>query len=253
MTVTIDSLTLDTLTAQPFGYDEQNTIRGQTSRKFSIQGLVSPSEWIDLLSIYDTWRTTRITEEDPAVSAVVGTTIAFSGNGAGEQTWTNIPCWFNSAPSAEQAGIKLKVSCELVDAEQALEVILLQVEETGGTGGGSSELVPDYGSIVISATTLTLTKPVDSYATGPTLELTGSGSHYISGPLVVQRIKDVEGTTTLSGWNDILSWYESQIVATPGSGAYFPISIPTATAERKLISGVPTDVYTVSIQLGQVL
>jgi hypothetical protein len=249
MSVTIGSVTLNTLTAQPFGYDETDTIRGQTARRFAISGLLTPSEWLDLLDEYDNWRDLRIDDEDPSVSGVVGTTVNFSGTGPGSQTWTSIPCWFTATPAAEQRGAWLAVNVELVDAAQALEVLLKQVE----TETATTELTPNYGTITIGTTTLTLTKPVDSYGTGPSLELTAAGSHYVTGALVVYHIKDVEGTTTLSGWNAIRSWYEAQIVAVPLSGSYFPISIPTATAERKIISGTPTDIYTVSIQLGQVI
>jgi hypothetical protein len=249
MTVTISSLTIDKLTAQPFGYDDQGVLVGRTSRKFSITGLVTPSEWLDLVDIYDTWRNTRIDEQDPAISGVLGSTVGFSGTGPGSQTWTDIECWFISAPSAEQAGAWLSVNVELVDAGQALEVILKQQLDESG----QSELKPDFGTITLSSTTLTLTKPVDTYGPGPTLELTAAGTHYLSGPLTVYKIKDVEGTTNLAGWDDVRSWYESQIVAVPLTGSYFPISPPTATAERKIISGSPTDVYTVSIQLGLVM
>jgi len=248
MAITIGAAEFPTLTAQPFGYEETDTRAGQTARKWLVTGLLRPSEWLALLSEYDTWRDTRIDDEPTEVSGVIGTTVSFSGSGPGGQSWTSVACWFIAAPSAEQSGAYLSASVELVDANQALAV-LLKAEEQAAT----QEDLPDLGTITIGTTVLTLLKPVDAYATSPTMELTAAGSHYIQGALVPYRIKDVEGTTNLSGWNDIRTWYETQITAVPIAGSYFPITSPSATAENKIISGVKTVQYTVSIQLGFVL
>jgi hypothetical protein len=253
MSVTIGSVTLNTLTAQPFGYDESDTSRGQTARRFAISGLVSPSEWLDLLDEYDNWRNSRIDDEDPAISAVIGTTVNFSGTGPGSQSWSSVQCWFTAAPSAEQRGAWLAVNVELVSAVEALQVLLKQQEAETGGGGGGSTLTPDFGTFVIGGTTLTLTKPPDSYGAGPALDLTIGGTHYVSGTLTVVINKDIEGTTNLTGWNNIKSWYEATITTTPSSGSYFPVSVPSATAERVLIDGTPTDIYTVSVVLVQVI
>lgn len=246
--VTIGTAAFPRLTAQPFGYEETNTRAGQTARKWLITGLLKPSEWVALLTVYDTWRDLRIEDEPTETSGVVGATINFSGKGPGGQTWTSIPCWFISAPSAEQSGAYLSVSVELVDANEALEVVLKTKEEEA-----ADEDLPDLGTIVIGTTTLTLLKPVDAYATSPTMELTATGNHYIQGALVPYKIKDVEGTTDLTGWNAIRTWYETKILSVPAPGTYFPITSPVATAQNKVVAGVKTVEYTVSIQLGLVL
>jgi hypothetical protein len=248
MAITFGTAVFPTLTAQPFGYEETDTRAGQTARKWLVTGLLKPSEWLALLSTYDTWRDTRIDDEPTETSGVVGTTISFTGSGPGGQSWTSIPCWFMTAPAAEQSGAYLSASVELVDANQALTVLLKSEEQAA-----ADEDLPDLGTITIGTTTLTLLKPVDAYATSPTMELTAGGSHYIQGALVPYNIKDVEGTTNLSGWNAIRAWYESQITAVPVASSYFPITAPVATAENKVISGVKTVQYTVSIQLGLVL
>jgi hypothetical protein len=248
MAISIGAASFPTLTAQPFGYDETDTRSGLTARRWAVQGLLTPAEWLALLGVYDAWRDLKIQEDDTAVSGVVGSTVAFSGTGASGTTWTNIACWFSAAPSADQVGAYLSVSVELVDANEALEVVLYQQQREA-----ESEDLPDFGTITLGTTTLTLTKPVDSYGDGPALELTPTGNHYVTGPLVVYRIKDVEGTTNLTGWNNIRSWYETQIVAVPAVSSYFPVSVPSATAEKRVVNGVKTTVYTVSIQLGQVI
>lgn len=250
MTVTIGSTTFGNLTAQPFGYEGTNVKEGMSARQWQIQGLLTPSEWLSLIGTYNTWRNTRIQDTPTSISLVVGTTITFSGTGPGNTAWTNVACWFSEAPTAEAAGEFLRVTVTVVDANEALAVIIKE-KEAGDTE--SEESLPDFGTITLGSTTLVLTKPLDSYGPGPTLELTASGTHLVGGPFVVYKIRDVEGQTNLTGWNNIRTWYEQQIVASPLSGSYFPISIPSATAERKTISGVVTDVYTVSIQLGQVI
>jgi hypothetical protein len=85
------------------------------------------------------------------------------------------------------------------------------------------------------------------------MELTATGTHYIQGALVPYKIKDVEGTTDSAGWTAIRAWYEAQIAAVPAAGTYFPITSPAASAANKVIAGVVSIEYTVSIQLGLVL
>lgn len=254
MTVTIGTATFGNLIAQPFGYEETDTKAGLTARSWNISGLLTPAEWLDLLDAYDGWRDLRIQDADTATSLVVGTTIDFSGTGPGGLSWTNVDCWFSSAPVAEQSGAYLSVSVSLVDANEALQVILKQQEESETT---AEEELPDFGTINIGGVVLTLTKVKESYNQGPQLQLTATGSHYVTGPLVVEKIKDIEGyfdtATYANGWSSIRSWYESQIVATPLSGSDFPISPPSATAEKKIVNGVNTTRYTISIQLGVVL
>jgi hypothetical protein len=248
MAITIGSTDFPTLTAQPFGYEETNTRAGQTARKWLITGLLRPSEWLDLLDEYDGWRDTRIDDEPTETSNVVGTTVAFSGDGPGGQEWTSVACWFITAPQAGQSGSYLSASVELVDANEALEVLLKTKEDEA-----AGEDLPDLGTITIGTTTLTLLKPVDAYATSPTMELTATGTHVIQGALVPYNIKDVEGTTDSAGWTAIRAWYETQIGAVPNAGTYFPITSPTASAANKVVAGVTTVEYTVSIQLGLVL
>lgn len=247
MAVTIGSATFSNLTAQPFGYQETDTQKGLTSRKWAVSGLLTPSEWLSLLSAYDTWKNQRIDDEDSLVSGVVGTTISFSATGPGGQSWSGVACWFTSAPEASQSGAYLAASFEVVDAAQALEVLLRQQELSE-----EQEDLPDFGTVTLGTTTLTLLRPMESYGEGPALELTPAGVHYVSGPLVVYRIRDIEGTTDVNGWNAIRDWYEEQIVEIPPVNTWFPISIPTVSAQNKVVAGVKTTEYTVSIQLGRV-
>ena len=248
MAITIGAASFPTLTAQPFGYEETDTLSGKTARRWEVTGLLKPSEWLALLSAYDAWRDARLQDEDTAVSRVVGTTIAFSGNGPGGQSWSSIPCWFSAAPQAEQTGKYLTVTVGLVDANQALEVLLRQQEQEI-----EAQDRPDLGTITLGSAVITLTKPVDTFASTPQVEFTAGGVHYVTGPLVPYSIKDVEGETTASGWTALRNWYASTVSTLPATGSLFPISAPTATAENRIVDGVKTTIYTVTVQAGVII
>lgn len=246
MATIIDAFTFPNLTAQPFGYDSTDTQAGLTARKWTISGLLKPSEWATLTSIYNGWRNARIQDEDTETSGVIGTTIYFSSTGAG-QSWSNVACWFLTAPEGTQSGKYIAATVTLVDAAQKLAVILKQKEAQ------TEESLPNLGTFNLGGAVLTLLKPVDTYQDTPTLELTATGNHVIRGSTVVVRVKDIEGTTDANGWNTVRAWYEATVVTTPTAGAYYPLSAPTASAANKVVNGVTSVEYTVSIQLGVVV
>ncbi len=248
MSITIGSATFSNLTAQPFGYEEADTRFGRTARQWSINGLLTPLEWLDLLDEYDAWREDRILDEDTKISGVVGTTVDFSGTGPGDVSWTSVPCWFTTAPVAEQIGGRLAVTVVLVDAAQALQ--LIQKEEEIAQEDVD---LPDLGTVTVGTAVLKLLKPMETYGAIPTLQLTAAGVNYVTGPLVVSKVRDIEGTTDLDGWNAVLSWFESTIVSIPATNDWFPISAPTASAQNKIVDGVKEVEYSVTIQLGKVI
>jgi hypothetical protein len=248
MGITIGAASFPTLTAQPFGYEETDTKAGLTARKWDVTGLLKPSEWLTLLGVYDTWRNARIQDEDTSVSGVVGTTVAFSGKGAGGVTWTSVACWFTSAPQAEQAGSMLSVTVGLVDANQALAVLLREAERSV-----QAENLPDLGTVTLGTVVIKLTSPMDTRQDGPTATLTATGVSYISGPLAAHKVRAIEGYITSGTYDNLLSWYDSQIAAVPLATSYFPISAPTATAEVIISGGVKTTRYSVSITLVQII
>lgn len=245
MAVTIGTFTFPNLRAQPFAYDSTEVISGQTARSWVVSGLLEPSEWVSLNSVYSTWRDARILDEDTAKSKVVGTTINFSGTGAG-QSWSNIACWFLDAPEGTQTGRYIGTTVSVVDANQKLAVLLKQAET-------DTEDLPNLGTFTINGAVLTLLKPIDTYQDTPTLELSASGYHVIRGPLSVVKVKDIEGTTDLAGWNAVRSWYEQTVVTIPTTNSYYPLSAPTATAANKVVNGVTIVQYTVTMQLGIVI
>lgn len=245
MTLTLGDFSFNTLTAQPFGYAETDTQAGLTARKWRIAGLCTVAEWQDLIQVYNAWQSDRKEDEDSLKSGVIGTTVPLTVNANGI-TWTSVACWFLSAPSGEQAGPYISVDAEVVDALQALEVLLYQEEKNKQR---SEALLPDLGTVTVGTTVITLTKPMETYENNPQVALTAAGSHYISGPLTASRIRDIEGTTDTQGWEDLLDWFEAIVQTTPSSGTWYPVSPPTASAEAIIDLGVKTTRYTVTLRL----
>ena len=248
MAVTLESLTVSALQAQPLGYDGTDTVNGLVARRWNIQGLVRPAEWLDLLQVFETWQGSRLSDPDTLVSLDVGTTVSFSGSALG-YSWSNVACWFAKAPEAEVVGAYVGVSFELLDAEQSLAVLLRQLESEVQTAESS---VPDYGTLTLGAATLTLTEQPDGYAEGPQLQRTAAGGVVINGPLGVIRAKSVRGYTDSSGWSALQSWYETTAATTPVSGAFYPSAAPRMNQELVVINGVKTTRCNIEIELWEI-
>jgi hypothetical protein len=242
--VTIGTLSIDrNLTAQPFGYDETNTRQGLTARKWQVSGLLTKAQWQALVSVYEAWRDARIDDPDSVVAQDVGTTINLTASTNG-QSWTSVPCWFSTAPSAEQVGIYLQASCELVDANQALAVAL-RSQELGNDDR------PALGTFTLGTVVLTLLKPPETYQDTPQMALTTTGRSYITGPLAATKVYQVEGITNATGWAGIQTWFEAAVQARPSAGDLFPISAPSASAANRIEGGLKVVEYTVSVSVAE--
>ena len=248
MTVSIGAFSTNKLLVQPFGYDETDTSAGLTARKWTVSGLLTSTEWQSLLSVYNTWRDTRITDADTLSSASVGTTVSLTASANGI-SWSGIGCWFTSAPSGTQAGPYIQASVELVDAAQALAVLLRQEEKNRQR---SEATTPSLGTVTLGSATLTLLAPMETYQDTPQLQLTASGTHYLSGALTATRVRRIEGTTTSSGWTAVRSWYETSVASTPSAGAWYPISAPSDSAEVIISGGAKSTRYTVTVDVAEV-
>ena len=179
--VTIGTFTTSRLTAQPFGYE--GTARdGLTARTFRIAGLLTPAEWASLVGVYDTWRATRITDPDTLQSGTVGTTVALTLASINGLSVSGLACWFAEPPSGEQVGAYVQASVTLVDAAQALAVVLRQKEKAKDADK------PNLGTVTLGSAVVTLTKPMDTRRDGPSVALTAAGTSYITGPLVAHKI-----------------------------------------------------------------
>jgi hypothetical protein len=264
MTVTIGAFSCNLLTVQPFGY-EGEARSGLTARTFVISGLLTPAQWQSLLSVYNTWRDTRITDADTLSSGVVGTTIALTANANGVSV-TSLACWFTEPPSGEQTGAYISGSVTLVDAAQALAVLLREQEKSRQSSesttpsfgswyivtGTPDKIVPSLGVGETAAATIVLTADPVTYQDGPTLGLTTTGAHVLQGPLTATKVRRIQGTTSSASWTVIQTWYEEVVASIPSVNSYFPISPPTATAEIIISAGAKSTRYTVSFDLALV-
>jgi hypothetical protein len=253
MTITIGAFTCETLTAQPFGY-EGDARTGLTARTFQISGLLTPTQWQSLVSVYNTWRDTRITDADTLSSGVVGTTIALTINANGLSV-TALACWFTEAPTGEQAGAYINTSLTLVDSAQALAVLLREEEKSRQS---TEALIPSLGTITFTRVSgvspiVTLTAPMDTRQDGPTVALTATGTSYVTGPLIAHKIRNVEGFISTGSFDNLLSWYDETIAAVPAATSYFPITAPSATAEVIITGGVKATRYSVTLTVLQIL
>lgn len=230
--------------AQPLGYTESDVQSGRTSRRMRLDALMTAADWRGLLGIYDTWRNARIQDPDSLVADDVGTTVKVSAAANGV-TWTDVECWFLTAPTAEQVGAYLQVTVEVVDAAQALEVLKADQEK--------SEARYTFGTFTIGTTTVDLLSPPESFQDMPAMALTATGETYITGPSNATEIRNIEGETDKAGWDDICTWVANQVKSKPGSGSWFPVGAPTASAEARIVSGARSDVYVVSITLGKAI
>lgn len=254
MTITIGSFSCNTLTAQPFGY-EGDARTGLTARQFRVAGLMTPTEWQNLISAYNTWRDTRITDADTLSSAAVGTTVSLTISSTNGLSVTSLACWFTEAPTGEQAGAYISATATLVDAAQALAVLLREQEKSRQ---GSEALVPSFGTVTLTrgsgtSPTVTLTKPMLTRQDGPSVALTATGVSYVTGALAAHKVRQIEGYLTTGSFDDVLSWYDETVAAVPSSTSWFPISPPTATAEVIISSGAKSTRYTVSLTALQII
>lgn len=249
MTITIGSFSCNTLTAQPFGY-EGEARTGLTARTIRVAGLLTPTQWSALVSAYNTWRTTRITDADTFSSGTVGTTVSVTVSSANGVSVTGLACWFAEPPSGEQVGAYIQASATLVDAAQALEVLLRGQEKSRQESDAS---IPSFGTVTLGSATITLTQPLDTRQDGPSVSLTATGTSYITGPLVAHKVRQIEGFITSGTFADVLSWYDTTIAAVPAATSWFPISPPIATAEVIISGGVKATRWTVQLTALQII
>lgn len=247
--VTIGAFTTNTLTAQPFGY-EGEARTGLTARTFRISGLLTPTQWAALVDVYDTWRSSRITDADTLSSGTVGTTVSLTLASINGLSVTGLACWFADPPSGEQVGAYINATITLVDAAQALAVLLRGQEKSKQS---SEATTPSLGTVTLGSCTVTLTKPMETRRDGPSVALTAAGTSYITGPLTAHTIRQIEGFISSGTYSDLLSWYDSTISSTPASTSWFPVSEPSATAEVIITAGAKATRYSVSITALQII
>ena len=243
MTLTIGAFSFNSLTAQPFGY-EGDARQGLSARKWQVSGLVTKTQWASLLSVYDTWRNLRITDTDTLLSGTIGSTVSFTGTGFG-QSWSAVSCWFTAPPSATPAGVYLDAKAELVDATQALQVLLREREKSRQN---SEAVIPSFSTITLGTVTVTPLVPPDGYADTPQPQLSAGGRHYFTGPLGVTATRRVRAHVSAADYLTLRTWFETQSATTPAAGVWYPVNFPQPSAEVIISGGSKLTRYTIEIE-----
>ena len=247
MSITVGNLQIKALQQVPFAHvgDAQS---GRTARSWPVACILTPAEWLTLDGIYTTWRNLRIAEPDTLVSLAVGSTVLVSGSYRG-MTWTNVPAWFTSPPQPTAIGAMVGVSFELVDAAQQLAIITREDEIAQSIDDNEST----FGTYSVGGVTLNLTAQPDGHEDGPTVELTGTGTHAIRGPLLATKMKRIQGwTNTVGAGATIRTWYETTIATVPAENAWFPVTPPVIDQTPVIVAGARVTRTLVSVDLAQI-
>jgi hypothetical protein len=230
------------LTAElPFGFEGSDAKRGRTAEMLKISGLLLKADAETLIDLYRAWRDDKILEEDPQKTGVIGAVVLVSGEDIGFN-WTEKPCWFVNAPELSYAGIYAKVLITVVDAQQALEILIQEEEDSEETG-------IDYGTLEINGATITLTSYPETYEGLPKLARNPVGVHVISGSLSLDEVKEVEGWVSATDLELLTAWLNSTVAATPDPDTWFPVNWSKPTGKNRTISGTVTLTYDVNFEL----
>lgn len=233
------------LTAElPFGFDGSDAKRGRTAEMLKVTGLLLKADAEALIDLYRAWRDVKVLEVDPKKSGVVGEVVLVSGEDVGFN-WTNKQCWFNKAPDIAYAGIFAKVTVELIDAEQSLQIMAEEEQDSEEDG-------IDLGTLTLGGAVITLLVRPETYGDLPQLQRNPAGAHVISGSLTLEEVKDVEGWVIESDLPLLESWINTTIATTPDPNDWFPTSWQRPTAKKRTVSGTIETTYDVKFQLVKV-
>ena len=236
-------------TAYPATYAEKDTELGLVAEGLNVSVLCTTAEWAAIRSEFNTWRDARLLDPvyddiaDASIREVVGTTVTVSAKTRGVE-WSARECYFLAAPQAEDVGMYLQVTFDLVDATQWVYCYNREQEI------GKSDEVVYCGTFDLWGTTLNLRKPPESYQDMPTLSLSAGGRSYTTGPRVPTETRVLAGDTDKAGWDSIYAACKTQARAFPNTN-WFPVTPPNATVTKRVTAGIRNDLYTVTITVAK--
>lgn len=236
------SFTFPNLTAHPLGFDG-DAQRGRTAETLTFAGLLRSTEANTLLGIYRAWRDAKLPEEDPARTGVVGATVAVTDSGPGF-SWSARPAWFREPPAIEQVGGYTRVTASLVDAAQALAVLLREQEESLEVEAGLGLGTRTFGGAVVN-----LTARPNDFGDLSQPELSPAGAHVITGPLAVEEIERIEGWVTAAHLPTLESWLKTTVATRPAAGTWFPTGWTQPVARARPNGGALAVAYDVAFSV----
>lgn len=232
-----NSYTFPNLSDHPVGWEESDVQRGRVARHWAISGIVSREDAATISDLFRAWQADRILDGDPKETGIIGVTVDFTGEAPGFEWTTSIPCWFVSAPQIQMAGIFCRVSLTVVDAEEALAILLAEVEDET-----KDEDVLQLGTFVFGGAVVNLTQRPEGFTDLPGVALNSSGRHVITGALNLTQILRIEGWVDGSNLPLLEQWAEDVTSLTPTQGDYFLTEWSEPKADKRVQNGV-MDIY----------
>jgi hypothetical protein len=232
-----DQFTFPNLSDHPVGWEETDTSRGRVARHWAISGIVSREDAKTVSDLFRAWQAERITDGDPKETGVVGTTVDFTGEAPGFEWTTAIPCWFVAAPTIEMAGIFCRVSLTVVDAEEALAVLLAELEDET-----KDEDELQLGTLSFGGAIVNLKARPEGYTDLPSIALNPSGRHVITGPFNPTQILRVDGWVDETNLPLLEQWVEDVTSATPATATWFLTEWSEPKADKRVQNGA-MDIY----------
>ena len=215
----------DRLAKLPFAFNDSNVRRGRAAEMLSIDGFMLRQDALSVISLFKAWKDVKITEEDQQKTGAVGATVSVTGSGTGF-SWTSRACWFEKSPTIQDAGVFVRLSVDLIDANQALQIMLEERDDADEDGISMGTIT--LGSAVINL----LSYPVQ-YDELPEVSRNPAGVHVMTGQLTLQESKEIEGWVTESNKNNLESWLTTTIATTPAPNTWYPIAYQKPVAKTR--------------------
>jgi len=145
------------------------------------------------------------------------------------------------------AGMFCRVSITLVDASQALAILLRQGEEEAEQ---AAQL--NLGTITFGSAVVNLTARPDGFTDLPALALTPAGGHVLTGPLAVTETRRVQGWVTAANLTALETWLKTTTAASPSTGGWFPTEWSEPVAKRRADGGTIGTYYDVAFAVSKI-
>lgn len=247
LTYSGQSFTFPNLSDHPVGWEESETTRGRVARQWAISGIVTREDAKAISDLFRAWQVARIADGDPSETGIIGVTIGFVGEAPGFTWTTSIPCWFNGAPQIQMAGAFCRVSLSVVDANEALAVLMAQKEDEV-----EDEDVLELGTITFGSAVVNLRARPDGFTDLPAIALNPSGKHIVTGPLKLTKTLRIEGWVDEINLPLLEAWAEANTNTTPATNSYFLTEWSEPKADKRVQNGVMDIYYDVSFTVTKI-
>jgi hypothetical protein len=246
-----NTFTFPNLEQHPLAFDGVDVDRGRAPEMLQPSGLLQKTQADALLGMFRAWTAARLLQEDPARTGTVGEVVLVTARGpgySGAHAWTNRQAWIRAIEKPTQVGPFTRVGLTLVDANQALAVLLRELEE-----GEEEQEALNLGTLTLGGAVINLTARPENIEGLPQLELSAAGAHVITGNLATVDTKEVRGWVTAAHLPTLETWVKTTAAtSTPAANSWFPNSWGIPTARLKRNAGAVSTVYDVSLTITKI-